>query len=226
MNAALAAGLALSCAKAEQFLNEALQFNPESTAILSKHQGKIVAITSTLPRVTILLGLRENNLYLLPADQDDSNNSTTHADTRLTGHANALLLFFLNPDHRALDTPDHYQGSVILAGDRTLVVELLQLFAASRIDREAWLACFIGDVPAHLVGQSLRQFRRHANQARWHGAQAMENFLREEWRANPIARGARAIGDPQATDTDGKFLGQDIKQITDRLKSRLARILA
>ena len=226
MNTALAASSALACAEAERILNQALQYNPESTAILSKHEGKSVRITSTLPDADILIGLRESSLYLLPVYRDDVNKPSARADARLTGHAIALLLFLVRSDNSTAATRGHDQGSVTLAGDRELVVELARLFAALHIDREAWLAAFIGDLPAHLIGQSLRQFHERAHHANRHGREAMENFLRDEWRANPIVLGARAVGDSLTADTDGEPLKQHRTRISDSLGSRLARIFA
>ncbi|HAD09346.1 MAG TPA: hypothetical protein DCF62_07700 [Porticoccaceae bacterium] len=227
MNETLAAGLALGCAKAEQCLNLALQYTPDSATNLASLKGKSVNITCTLPPCELALGFRDDGLYILPVNEDHSRSDNSPGpDARLSGHPSALLVLLLDPDNTTPEFWDNYQGTVTLDGDRALISTLLGLFASSRMDREALLASFIGDVPAHLIGHSLLQFRLRKEHLTSHGAETLENFLRDEWRANPLFRGAQRLSDTLTGESRGEHVKQVLAHEIDKLRSRLVRIFA
>lgn len=247
MNGTLAAGLALGCAKAEQCLNEALRYNPNSAATLAGLKGKSIRITCTMPPCELMLGFRDDGVYVIPCSETDfgendlrendlrendlrenkaNSNHPADTDARLSGHLSALLLLLFDGENISPDYWHSYQGSVTPEGDRGLITALLKLFEASQIDRQAWLASIIGDVPAHLIGQSLLQLHQHGNHLKRHGNEAAENFLRDEWRANPFFRSAQRMGESLTAGNGGEVFKRDVMREVEKLRSRLERIFA
>lgn len=216
MSGAGSAYIALACAGSERLLNEALSYTAHGSDLFSgitgKVNGKALRITSHLPPFDIVLSSRDSQVHIVPATESEG---ATNA--QVSGSLPALAL--LAADKNPLDT---YLGPVKISGDRMFFAILRHYLQGLEIDWEAWLATGVGDVPAHLVGKSVRHARKWQEQAATRTADEMENYFRHEL---PAAPWREIVNEFSATVV---ALGGDRQQLQRRfelLKSRFLQII-
>lgn len=216
MSAEVPAYAALACAGCERLLNDALSYTAYDGSlcggISARIDGKSLRITSYLPPFDVVISSRDSQALMVPVTGSDS---TT--DAQLSGSLSALVL--LAADKNPLDT---YPGPVKIGGDRVFIATLRQSLQDLEIDWEAWLATWLGDVPAHLLGKSARHARKWQEQAATRTADEMENYFRHELAAAPWQQVFRECA---GTVMD---LGSDRQQLQQRFelfKSRLLQMI-
>ncbi len=216
MSTAGSAYTALACAGSERLLNEALSYTAHGkdlfSGITGKVNGKSLRITSHLPPFDIVLSSRDSQVHIVPATESDG---ATNA--QVSGSLLALAL--LAADKNPLDT---YLGPVKISGDRMSFALLRQYLQDLEVDWEAWLATWVGDVPAHLAGKSVRHVGAWQEQTATRTADEMENYFRHEL---PAAPWREIVNEFSATVV---ALGGDRQQLQRRcelLKSRLLQII-
>ena len=201
--------LAVACARAEQLMNTALEYSPESDQLFKDIAGKSLRVTSHLPPGDVIICCKPSEITLQPATE-------TPCTAGLSGSMLAVAL--LASETQPLDD---YEGPVTIDGDREFAETLRQRLQSIEIDWEAWLATLVGDIPAHLFANAARQAANWQDQASSRSADGLENYFQEEFRSAPF-------GDSLEQLKDGLVkLGSDreqLRQHLDTLKARLLRI--
>lgn len=210
---------ALACAQAEQLINTALDYaaQDQGQGIFEDIAGRSLRVTSHLPPCDIVISCKATEISVQPATDTPGEALT---DAQLLGSFSALIL--LATGTQSLDNPDAsdpYDGSVNISGDIGFIEILRERLQAIEIDWEAWLATFLGDIPAHLIGESARRAREWQTQTMERSSDTVENYFRNEWPSSPWH------------ETMGQFnetlikLGSDRQQLQERLDKLKSRFL-
>ncbi len=194
----------LALDRAAALVNRALDHDPASRAALARLAGRALAIQCTLPTLDLAISTDgDGNVSL-------SRGAIEGAETCLRG--SALSLARLATDRRPGAT---LAGSgVTLTGNQELPRELQAILGELDIDWEAALAGLLGDVPAHLIAESVRAGIGWQRQARERIFSGGGEYLREEARA-VLGRDEMAPWEQQV---------REVAEATDRLAAKLARL--
>lgn len=135
---------ALGCEHLARLFNHAIEHDPLTQQKLSELAGKALLVESTAPRFTACVLFSTSGLTIFPSDD-------AYAANYLSGTAPALIRFALGGDIEAAEN-----CKINISDQDGLIKILLPLIPEINIDWEAILAEKTGDVPAHLLGELLR----------------------------------------------------------------------
>ncbi|WP_461481488.1 ubiquinone biosynthesis accessory factor UbiJ [Porticoccus sp.] len=187
----------------ESAINGALEYDPATRNAIGELAGKVLAVECTLPPLTFYIVHSEQAINLLSRYEGT-------ADTSLRGTALSLAALAVDGEDRV----SFYGTGVDVRGDHDLLRQIRKILKNLDVDWEAALAKLIGDVPAHLVGESLRGASKWQKQAAERAGSAAAAFTQEEVRltpsANEVAHFSREV----------KLLSEDV----DRLAARLNKL--
>ena len=236
---------ALVCAKAEQVINSALSYAPEHENLFADVVGKSLRITSQLPPCELIIRCGPSNLLIQPLDPEqrepfesepsanssDEQQESAPNDAHLSGSLLALVALAASTQSiHDPEAPDSYGGPVQLSGDLAFVALLRDRLQSLDIDWEAWLATLVGDIPAHLLGKSLRKAGSWQAQTRSRSADGLENYFNNEWSARSWRETADKCSDAmiQQAETLVKVGGDRelMRERLDQLKSRFLHLLS
>lgn len=161
---------------AEKIINAALVHDPASAERLRALEGKVMLVDSSMPPLRIAVEPSATGLMLHSNWQDD-------ADVTVTGTLVSLTAMAIN----AGEMVSLSGTGVNVSGNLEVLRQLNHIMAELDIDWEAALAELIGDVPAHLLGETTRnsdEFRRHALKR---AQTALAEVSQEELRLTPSA---------------------------------------
>ena len=161
---------------AEKIINAALVHDPASAERLRALEGKVMLVDSSMPPLRIAVEPSATGLMLHSNWQDD-------ADVTVTGTLVSLTAMAIN----AGEMVSLSGTGVNVSGNLEVLRQLNHIMAELDIDWEAALAELIGDVPAHLLGETIRnsdEFRRHALKR---AQTALAEVSQEELRLTPSA---------------------------------------
>lgn len=172
---------AVACARLTDLINRILRYGPVARQTLAAEAGKTVQIQCDLSPLPIsppplTLYFTRDGVELLPRGGD--------ATARVRGSVPALVELVAASDS------DDWPPAVDIDGDRALVDTLRHQLRVLAIDWEGALADLIGDVPAHLLGESVRGAQRWQGDASGRATAGVANFVREE---APHAAGVRVL---------------------------------
>ena len=161
---------------AEKIINAALVHDPASAERLRALEGKVMLVDSSMPPLRIAVEPSATGLMLHSNWQDD-------ADVTVTGTLVSLTAMAIN----AGEMVSLSGTGVNVSGNLEVLRQLNHIMAELDIDWEAALAELIGDVPAHLLGETIRnsdEFRSHALKR---AQTALADVSQEELRLTPSA---------------------------------------
>lgn len=161
---------------AEKIINAALVHDPASAERLRALEGKVMLVDSSMPPLRIAVEPSATGLMLHSNWQDD-------ADVTVTGTLVSLTAMAIN----AGEMVSLSGTGVNVSGNLEVLRQLNHIMAELDIDWEAALAELIGDVPAHLLGETIRnsdEFRSHALKR---AQTALAEVFQEELRLTPSA---------------------------------------
>ena len=161
---------------AEKIINAALVHDPASAERLRALEGKVMLVDSSMPPLRIAVEPSATGLMLHSNWQDD-------ADVTVTGTLVSLTALAIN----AGEMVSLSGTGVNVSGNLEVLRQLNHILAELDIDWEAALAELIGDVPAHLLGETIRnsdEFRSHALKR---AQTALAEVSQEELRLTPSA---------------------------------------
>ena len=161
---------------AEKIINAALVHDPASAERLRALDGKVMLVDSSMPPLRIAVEPSATGLMLHSNWQDD-------ADVTVTGTLVSLTAMAIN----AGEMVSLSGTGVNVSGNLEVLRQLNHIMAELDIDWEAALAELIGDVPAHLLGETIRnsdEFRSHALKR---AQTALAEVSQEELRLTPSA---------------------------------------
>ena len=192
----------------ETAVNSGLKYDSATRKALGEMNGQVLEINCTLPPLTFCVIFGEDSVSLLSRYEGTAN-------TSLRGTALSLAALATNSE----DKISFYGTGVEVEGDHDLLRQIRRILKHLDVDWEAALAKLIGDVPAHLVGESLRSAAAWQTQAAKRATSAAAEFAQEEIRLTPSANEVAHFR------TQVRQLSTDVDRLaarTNRLSLKLA----
>lgn len=187
----------------ETAVNGALEYDPATLNAIAELAGKVLTVECTLPPLTFHIIHTEQGISLMSRYEGI-------ADTTLRGTALSLASLAVDGEDRV----SFYGTGVEVRGDHDLLRQIRKILKNLDVDWEGALAKLIGDVPAHLVGKSLRGAAKWQKQAAERAGSAAAAFTQEEVRLTPSSAEAEQF------NREVRLLSEDV----DRLAARLNRL--
>jgi ubiquinone biosynthesis protein UbiJ len=185
----------------EDIINRALRLDPATLARVAELEGKVIRLRAA--------GDRPLEIFVLP-DESGLRLRATHdrdPDVTLTGDFPVILRFAARrvlPDVVAA-------GEVQISGDIHLGQRFQRLLEQADIDWEEQAARALGDVPAHKLGNALRDLGGWSRQVLHTLQQDLAEYLQEESRLLPVRPRAGAFR--RSVET----LERDLESLEQRL---------
>ena len=158
----------------EQIINGVLIHDPASAQQLAKMQGKIILIDSSLPAIRVAVEPSTKGIIL-------HHNWPDAADITVTGSLVAIAGMAIN----SAETVSLSGTGVNVSGNLELLRQLNQIMAGLDIDWEAALAELVGEIPAHLIAESIRNSAQYGTAALQRAQTALAEVSQEELRLTP-----------------------------------------
>ena len=187
----------------ESLINKAMDYDPSSQTRVTHLAGKSLKIECTLPQVCLYILFRKESVSL----KDQYENTP---DITLKGTALSFGSLSINMDKRV----SFFNSGIHISGDQELLSRLQDLFKNLDIDWEASLSDIIGDIPANLIGKSLRSSLDWKRNMLKRTTTAAIEFSQEEVRLIPSTK-----------EVDG--FNKKVKQIqneTERLAAKTKKL--
>ena len=159
----------------ETAINSSLKYDSATRKALGEMNGQVLEI-NCLPPLNFYVIFGADSVSLLSRYEGTAN-------TSLRGTALSLAALATNGE----DKVSFYGTGVEVEGDHDLLRQIRRILKHLDVDWEAALAKLIGDVPAHLVGESLRNAASWQTQTAKRAASAAAEFAQEEIRLTPSA---------------------------------------
>ncbi len=188
---------------AEALVDTALAYDPTSASALAVLEGQVLLIESTLPPITIAVEPTSSGVKL--HDQWDD-----EASVSVTGTLVAMAGVALNANESV-----SFSGTGIrVSGNLDTLNQLNKIMGNLDIDWEAALAEIIGDIPAHLLAQSIRSSAVFRADTVKRASTGLVEVAQEEFNLTPSKNEFETIA-PEI-----RKLSSDV----DRLAARLKRL--
>jgi ubiquinone biosynthesis protein UbiJ len=185
----------------EEVINRALRLDPATLVRVAELQGKVIRLRAAGdPPFEIIVMPEESGLRL-------SSQPEREPDVTLTGDIPVILRFAMRrvlPDVVAA-------GEVQISGDIELGQRFQRLLEQADVDWEEQAARVLGDVPAHQLGNVLRDLGGWSKQALGTLKQDVSEYLQEESRLLPVRSRAGAFR--RSVET----LQRDLENLEERL---------
>lgn len=191
-------------ASAESALNRVLQLDSTAQARLAPLAGQVLAITCSMPAVTLYLIPLETRLQLAQA-------WSAPADCTLKAPAQLLLKLVSSADKSAV----LHHPEVSLEGNSGLLMELADILQNLELDWEYEVSRWLGPVPTALLSSQLRSQRAWLTQTAKSLHLNTADYLAEESRA--------LVGRTEAAIRFNEI--DQLKLDLDRLDARISRLL-
>ncbi len=157
----------------ETLLNHALRWEASSLNALNKLSGKIIRIE--IENLGINLSLfPDNQGFIILSDYEGE------ADVRITAKLFSLLQLLLQRNASLSNNPD-----VTITGKISIAQNLFQFLKTLNIDWEEQAARWVGDTPAHKLGNLFRQCETYSNEQVHKLQLNITEYLQEESRQLP-----------------------------------------
>jgi ubiquinone biosynthesis protein UbiJ len=161
---------------AEKIINTALEYDPATQRHIAELEGKLLLIESNLPPLKVAIEATSSGIMLHSNWQD-------RADTTVSGSLVAMLSLAANNDEQI-----SFAGTGIsVNGDLDFLIQINKLMRNLNVDWEAALASVIGDIPAHILADTVRNSASVARDASRRAKSAAAEIAQEELRATPSA---------------------------------------
>jgi len=191
----------------ESAINSALEYDPATRNAIGELAGKVLAVECSLPPLTF---------YVIHSEQGINLMSRYEGSPDTTLHGTALSLAALAVDGE--DRVSFYGTGVEVRGDHDLLRQIRKILKRLDVDWEAALAKLIGDVPAHLVGESLRGATKWQKQATERAGGAAAAFSQEEARLTP------STVEVEGFNREVKLLSEDVDRLVTRFNKLNIRL--
>jgi len=187
----------------ETAIGQALQYDPATRAAIAELEGTVLAVESTLPPVKFYAIHSSAGITLMGQYEGKP-------DTTLKGTALSLAGLALDGQNRS----SFFGTGVEVRGNPELLGKIRNIMKNLDVDWEAILANLIGDVPAHLIGKSLRSLDHWRKQATGRAGSVFTDFHQEEARPTP------ARSETEQFSREVRDLSKDV----DRLAARIDKL--
>lgn len=132
----------------EKLINASLKYDPATCKRMAALEGKIIAVKTSTPKLSIYVLPQPQGLTLL--SQFDG-----EVDTRIEGPASELA-----KQMSASTRGQMIGGKLKIQGDNQLAQEIQAIAQDLEIDWEEPLSKYVGDIAAHEIGRGTRQLVR------------------------------------------------------------------
>jgi ubiquinone biosynthesis protein UbiJ len=157
----------------ETLLNQALRWETSSLEALNKLSGKIIRIE--IQNIGLNLSLfPDNQGFIVLSDYQGE------ANVRISTNLFSLLQLLLQREASFSNNPD-----VTITGKISIAQDLFQFLKTLDIDWEEQAARWLGDIPAHKLGNLFRQCETYSNQGLKNLQLNISEYLQEESRQLP-----------------------------------------
>ena len=161
---------------AEKLINAALEYDPATQRQIAALEGKLLLVESSMPPLKVAIEATSAGIMLHSNWQDS-------ADTTVSGSLLAMLSLAIDNDQQI-----SFAGTGIsVNGDLDFLIRINNLMRNLNVDWEAALATVIGDIPAHILADTLRSSTTVAMDAGRRAKSAAAEIAQEELRATPSA---------------------------------------
>lgn len=161
---------------AEKLINAALEYDPATQRQIAALEGKLLLVESSMPPLKVAIEATSAGIMLHSNWQDS-------ADTTVSGSLLAMLSLAIDNDQQI-----SFAGTGIsVNGDLDFLIRINNLMRNINVDWEAALATVIGDIPAHILADTLRSSTTVAMDAGRRAKSAAAEIAQEELRATPSA---------------------------------------
>ena len=191
----------------EATINKALEYDPSSQDSIGRLKNKVLEIECTSPSISFYVIFGAKIVHLEHHYQGT-------VDTALKGSALSLGSLSINGDQRI----SFFDSGVTISGDQELLGQLQQLLENLDIDWETGLSDLIGDIPAQLIGQSLRSSVRWKKNILKRAVIGIIEFSQEEARLTPSLNEVIDFNEAiQHTRTEVERLAARINKIQNKM---------
>jgi|TARA_B110000503_G_scaffold82480_1_gene125842 ubiquinone biosynthesis accessory factor UbiJ len=191
----------------EATINKALEYDPSSQDSIGRLKNKVLEIECTSPSISFYVIFGAKIVHLEHHYQGT-------VDTALKGSALSLGSLSINGDQRV----SFFDSGVTISGDQELLGQLQQLLENLDIDWETGLSDLIGDIPAQLIGQSLRSSVRWKKNILKRAVIGIIEFSQEEARLTPSLNEVIDFNEAiQHTRTEVERLAARINKIQNKM---------
>lgn len=179
----------------ESAINTALSMDPAAQKHLKRLRDCVLAISVSSPSKVIYVGVEEQN----EAQRNDSDDNTQvvyrvailpaqdHSSVQIKGSLLSFIKLASSKDKSLLFKTNEIQ----LSGESVRIQQIQAFLSIVSVDWEGILASVIGDIPAHIIGTSIRQslsFGKNLTQSLIRDA---EEFIKYELRLFPNKAAAK-----------------------------------
>ena len=188
---------------AETLINAALTKDPASKQALTKLEGQVLSVKSTLPPLTIAIEPTATGIQL--HDNWDGNVAVT-----INGTLIAMAAIAVN----AKESISFSGTGVNVSGNLDTLHQLNKIMGDVDIDWEGALAEIIGDIPAHLIAKGIRNSAVIRKDIVTRASSGLVEVAQEEFNLTP-------------SKNEFEAMIPDIRQLSadaDRLAARVRRL--
>ena len=178
----------------EATINTALQYDPGTQQKLQHLEQQVLLIDCALPPIQVAIEPHKEGLSL---------HDSWSGEAAVTLSGSLVALANLAISNR--DSGSFANSGVQVSGNLESLRQFNELLSALDIDWEAALADLLGDIPAHIIGETLRKSAQFKTQTMHRALSAFTEISQEELRLTPspseyqqFKQGVRQL----ASDTD------------------------
>ena len=192
---------------AETLINAALTKDPASKQALTKLEGQVLLVESTLPPLTIAIEPTATGIQL--HDNWDGNVTVT-----INGTLIAMAAIAVN----AKESISFSGTGVNVSGNLDTLHQLNKIMGDVDIDWEGALAEIIGDIPAHLVAKGIRNSAVIRKDIVTRASSGLVEVAQEEFNLTPSKNEFEAmIPDIRQLSADADRLAARVRQLYQKI---------
>ena len=192
---------------AETLINAALTKDPASKQALTKLEGQVLLVESTLPPLTIAIEPTATGIQL--HDNWDGNVTVT-----INGTLIAMAAIAVN----AKESISFSGTGVNVSGNLDTLHQLNKIMGDVDIDWEGALAEIIGDIPAHLIAKGIRNSAVIRKDIVTRASSGLVEVAQEEFNLTPSKNEFEAmIPDIRQLSADADRLAARVRQLYQKI---------
>ena len=192
---------------AETLINAALTKDPASKQALTKLEGQVLLVESTLPPLTIAIEPTATGIQL--HDNWDGNVAVT-----INGTLIAMAAIAVN----AKESISFSGTGVNVSGNLDTLHQLNKIMGDVDIDWEGALAEIIGDIPAHLIAKGIRNSAVIRKDIVTRASSGLVEVAQEEFNLTPSKNEFEAmIPDIRQLSADADRLAARVRQLYQKI---------
>jgi ubiquinone biosynthesis protein UbiJ len=192
----------------EIILNRALNYDPSAKNQLNDLRGQVLIIESTSPVFTLAIKISDTGLAF-------HDNWSEDAAVKISGTLIAMIGVALE------DNSTSFSGTeVTVSGNLDTLNKVNSIMRDLDVDWEAALAELIGDLPAHILGRTIRSTRRAKSELFNRASSGLVDVAQEEFKLLPTTNEFEMVGPKiRKLSSDVDRLSIKIERLKDKIES-------